>query len=81
MDEALSLGPAPFGRAALLLVHGQIAVARGDQETTARIVAELGSLPGGAEAGAHRTLPAAGLEIDCRLAEGDLDGAVVLKGQ
>ena len=37
--EALGLDPAPFGRGLLLVLPGRIAVARGEQETAAQIVA------------------------------------------
>jgi len=76
IDGALGLDPAPFGRADLLVYRGRIAVARGNRETAARIVAELRSLPAGAEAQTQLRLPLAGLEIEYRLSEGDLAGAL-----
>jgi DNA-binding CsgD family transcriptional regulator len=76
LDELFWLDLPPRGRAQPLLVRGQIAVARGDQETAAHMVRKLRALPAGVQAEAQDALPLAGLEIDCRLAEGDLTGAL-----
>ena len=78
-DEAASLGPAPYERECLLVCRGQIAAARGDLQTAARMVRELRALPA-AEAETHRALPLARLDIQVRLAEGDLDGALAVAG-
>ncbi len=76
LDEVLGQDLPPLGRFAPLMVRSQIAVARGERETAARTLAELRSLPAGVQAEAQRVLPLAQLEIDCRLAEGDLAGAL-----
>jgi DNA-binding CsgD family transcriptional regulator/tetratricopeptide (TPR) repeat protein len=75
-DEVLSLDLPPWGRFHALLIRGQIAVARGEQNTAARMVQELRALPAGLGAETQRALPLAQLEIDWRLAEGDLAGAL-----
>ncbi len=72
VDDALALDPAPSGRALLLLCRTPIAIARGDQQTAARIVQELRSLPDDAQ----RTLSLLELEIEYKLCDGDLDGAL-----
>ena len=74
--ESLGLNPAPFGRTYLLLLSGQIAVARGDQQSAARMVHELRSRPAGALAASHVALPLAQLEIEFLLADGDFAGAL-----
>ena len=61
----------------MLTCRGQIAAARGDQETAARMVEELRSLPA-AEAETHRAFPLARLDIEARLAGGDLGGALAV---
>ncbi|HEX8006665.1 MAG TPA: LuxR C-terminal-related transcriptional regulator, partial [Trebonia sp.] len=76
LDEILSLGQPPLGRAHPLLVRGQIAVARGDLDSAMGIAAELRSLPAAMHAEGHYAYPLATLEIDCRLASGDLAGAL-----
>jgi DNA-binding CsgD family transcriptional regulator len=76
LDEVLGLDLPPLGRFAPLLGRGQITVARGEEETAARTLRELRSLPAGVQAESQRVLPIARLEIDCRLAEGDLAGAL-----
>ncbi len=78
-DESASLGPAPYERECLLACRGQIAAARGDLQTAARMVRELRALPA-AESETHRTLPLTRLDIQVRLAEGDLDGALAAAG-
>lgn len=65
-DEVLSLDMPPLGRFHALIIRGQIAVARGDEETAARMVAEVRTLPVGMRAETQRTLPLAELEIDGR---------------
>ena len=76
--EALSLNPAPDGRAFSLLLRGRIAVARGDQETAAQIVQQLRSLLTGIQADTQLALPVACLTTDVRLAQGDLAGALAV---
>jgi DNA-binding CsgD family transcriptional regulator/tetratricopeptide (TPR) repeat protein len=76
LDEILSLGLPPLGRAHPLLVRGRIAILRGDIEAASRALAELHSLPAGLHAESHYAFPLAELEIDVRLAGGDLVGAL-----
>jgi hypothetical protein len=57
-------------------VRGQIAVARGDLETAERALHEMRALPAGLNAEAQHALPLAQLEIDYRLAAGDLAWAL-----
>jgi DNA-binding CsgD family transcriptional regulator/tetratricopeptide (TPR) repeat protein len=76
IEEALSLDPAPFGRAFLLELRGEIAVARGEQETAARMVQQLRSQPAGAQDDPQIALPLARLMTEFRLAQGDLAGAL-----
>ena len=79
IEESLAQGLAPFGREHLLVCRGEIAVARGDLETAARMVGELRAFPAiGAET--QRALPLDRLDIRVRLAHGDLDGAVAAAG-
>jgi ATP/maltotriose-dependent transcriptional regulator MalT len=77
IDDGLSRNLAPFERECMLTCRGQIAAARGDQETAAWMVAELRSLPA-TEAETHRAFPLARLDIEVRLAGGDLDGALAV---
>jgi ATP/maltotriose-dependent transcriptional regulator MalT len=77
IDDGLSRNLAPFERECMLTCRGQIAAARGDQETAAWMVAELRSLPA-TEAETHRAFPVARLDIEVRLAGGDLDGALAV---
>jgi len=58
------------------VIRAQIAVARGDQETAERTLDELRSLPAGVQAESQRLLSLARIEIDTRLARGDLAGAL-----
>lgn len=76
LDEILSLDLPPRGRVHALLAHGQIAVARGDLVAGEDALRELHALPAGLSAEAHYSLPLARLEIDLRLATGDLTGAL-----
>jgi DNA-binding CsgD family transcriptional regulator len=76
IEEALGLDPAPFGRVFLLDLRGQIAVARGEQETAARMVQQLRSQPAGAQTDPQIALPLARLMTEFRLARGDLVGAL-----
>ena len=76
LDEILSLDQPPLGRAHPLLARGQIAVARGDVESASGIAAEVRSLPAAVHAEGHYAYPLAQLEIDWRLAGGDLIGAL-----
>ena len=77
IDDGLSRDLAPYERECMLTCRGQIAVARGDQETAARMVEELRLLPA-AEAETHRIFPLTRLDIEVRLAGGDLDGALAV---
>ena len=77
IDDGLSRDLAPFERECMLTCRGQIAAARGDQETAARMVEELRSLPA-TDAETHRAFPLARLDIEARLAGGDLDGALAV---
>jgi len=76
LDEIISLDQPPLGRAHPLLARGQIAVARGEAESAMRIAAEVRSLPTAIQAEGHYAYPLAQLEIDWRLAIGDLAGAL-----
>lgn len=76
LDEILSLDQPPLGRAHPLLARGQIAVARGDVDRASGIAAEVRSLPAAVHAEGHYAYPLAQLEIDWRLAGGDLNGAL-----
>ena len=77
IDDGLSRNLAPFERECMLTCRGHIAAARGDQETAARMVEELRSLPA-TEAETHRAFPLTRLDIEVRLAGGDLDGALAV---
>jgi DNA-binding CsgD family transcriptional regulator len=77
-EEILSLGLPPLGRSHALLVRGQIAVLRGDTAAAADAAAELRRLPAGLPGESQNALPLAQLEIDIRLASGDLAGAAGL---
>ena len=63
------------------MIRAHIAVARGDYETAERTLDELRSLPAGVQAESQRLLSLARLEIDGRLARGDLAGALDAGGQ
>lgn len=76
LDEVLGLDLSPLGRFGPLVIRAQIAVARGDQETAERMLDELRSLPAGVQAESQRLLSLARVEIDARLARGDLAGAL-----
>ena len=76
LDEVLGLDLPPLGRFAPLVVRAQIATARGDDETAERVLDQLRSLPAGVRAESQRLLSLARLEIDGRLARGDLAGAL-----
>ena len=76
LDEVLGLDLPPLGRFGPLVVRAHIAVARGDDETAEPMLDELRSLPAGVQAESQRLLSLARLEIDGRLARGDLAGAV-----
>jgi DNA-binding CsgD family transcriptional regulator len=72
LDEVLGLDLPPLGRFAPLVIRAQIAVGRGDKETAERTLGELRSLPAGVQAESQRLFSLARLEIDGRLARGDL---------
>ena len=76
LDEVLGLDLPPLGRFGPLVIRAQIAMARGDEETAERMLGELRSLPAGVQAESQRLLSLAQLEIDGRLARGDLAGAL-----
>ncbi|HEY2268011.1 MAG TPA: AAA family ATPase [Streptosporangiaceae bacterium] len=76
LDEVLSLDLPPLGRAGPLVIRAQIAVARGDEKTAGQLLAELRSQPDGVRAESQRLLALARLEIDARLASGDIAGAL-----
>ena len=80
VEEGLSLDPAPFSRVFLLECRGQISLARGDLETAAGIVKELRALPA-TDTEPQWALPLARLDIQVRLAEGDLDRALAVAGR
>ena len=75
VGETLSLDPAPRGRVFLLLLRGQIAVARGEQETAARIVEQLRTQPISTQT-QTLVLPAARLATEVHLTQGDLAAAL-----
>jgi len=76
LDEVLGLDLPPLGRFGPLVIRAHIAVARGDDETAERMLDELRSLPAGVQAESQRLHSLARLEIDGRLARGDLAGAL-----
>jgi DNA-binding CsgD family transcriptional regulator len=76
IEGALGLDPAPHGWAFLLVVRGQIAVARGERETAGWTMQQLRSLPADARDGSQLALPMACLTVDFWLAEGDLAAAL-----
>ena len=80
LGEAFGVDPAPFVREFLLLLRGQIAVARGEQAAAAQILAELGSLRTGAHVDEESALMGDRLAIEYRLADGDLAGALATAG-
>jgi len=80
LEEVLSLELPARGRIHPLLVQGPLAVARGDLEVAAGVLAAVRALPAGLWAEAQCALPLAQLEIEYRLASGDLAGAVALAG-
>jgi DNA-binding CsgD family transcriptional regulator len=80
LEEVLSLELPARGRVHPLLVRGTLAVARGELKVAADILAEVRALPAGLWAEAQCALPLARLEIEHRLASGDLAGAVALAG-
>jgi tetratricopeptide (TPR) repeat protein len=77
IDDGLSRDLAPFERECMLACRGQIAAARGDQGTAARMVEELRSLPA-TDTETHLALPLTRLDSEVRLAGGDLDGALAV---
>jgi DNA-binding CsgD family transcriptional regulator/tetratricopeptide (TPR) repeat protein len=76
LDEVLGLDLPPLGRFGPLVIRAHIAVARGDDEMAERTLDELRSLPAGVHAESQRLFSLARLEIDGRLARGDLAGAL-----
>jgi len=80
LQEILSLDLAPWVRAQPLLFRAQIALARGEQDTATRVLKELRGDTAGAPPETIRKLPLVQLEIECRLAWGDIAGALALAG-
>ena len=80
LEEVLSLELPARGRVHPLLVRGTLAVARGELEVAADMLAEVRALPAGLWAEAQCALPLARLEIEYRMASGDLAGALALAG-
>jgi len=80
LQEILSLDLAPWVRAQPLLFRAQIALARGKQDTATRILGELREHTAGSPLETVRELPLVRLEIECRLAGGDVAGALALAG-
>ena len=78
LEEVLSLELPARGRVHPLLVRGTLAVARGELSLAAEMLAAARALPAGLWAEAQCALPLARLEIEYRLAAGDLAGAVSL---
>jgi DNA-binding CsgD family transcriptional regulator/tetratricopeptide (TPR) repeat protein len=76
LDEVLGLDLPPLGRFGPLVIRAHIAVARGDDETAEQTLDDLRSLPAGVQAESQRLHSLARLEIDGRLARGDLAGAL-----
>jgi DNA-binding CsgD family transcriptional regulator len=76
LDEVLGLDLPPLERFGPSLIRARIALARGERENALRILGELRSLPAGRQAETEGVLPVAELEIGCRLAEGELTGAL-----
>jgi len=76
LDELLRLDLPPLERSTSVLTRARIALARGDRKATLRFLDELRALPAGRQAETDLILPVAELEISCRLAEGDLTGAL-----
>src|SRR6185312_14833906 len=76
LDEVLGLDLPPLGRFGPLVIRAHIAVARGDDETAERTLDDLRSLPAGVQAESQRLYSLARLEIDGRVARGDLAGAL-----
>lgn len=80
VEAALEQDPTLSWQSSLLVVRGQIAVARGELEVAAQTLRELGSLStdGGGEV--QRALPLAQLNILWRQTDGDLGGALAAAG-
>jgi DNA-binding CsgD family transcriptional regulator/tetratricopeptide (TPR) repeat protein len=76
LDEVLCLDLPPLERFGPLLMRARIALARGEGGTPLGMLEDLRALPADGQAEAERVLPVAELEIGCRLAEGDLTGAL-----
>ena len=81
VEEMLSLDLPPRGRVHALLVRGEIAVARGGLGAAERTRGELGALPAGVHAEDNYAVPLARLEIEYRLATGDLAAALAAAGE
>lgn len=80
LEEVLSLELPARGRVHPLLVRGTLAVARGELEVAADMLAAVRALPAGLWAEAQCALPLARLEIEYRLASGDLARALGAAG-
>ncbi len=77
IEDGLRLGPAPFSRVFLMACRGQISLARGDLETAGRIAEELHALRAD-ETDTQWAMPLTLLDIQVRLAEGDLARALAV---
>jgi DNA-binding CsgD family transcriptional regulator/tetratricopeptide (TPR) repeat protein len=80
LEEVLSLELPARGSLHPLLGRGTLAVARGELEVAADMLAAVRALPAGLWAEAQCALPLARLEIEYRLASGDLAGALGAAG-
>lgn len=77
IERALELDPAPYGRVNLLLCRGRIALARGESAVAAQTLQELATLSD-QHAEAQQTLPRAQLQLEQRIVDGDLPGALAI---
>jgi ATP/maltotriose-dependent transcriptional regulator MalT len=75
-ERTMELSPTAGLRGQHLLNRGTIAVARGENEVTTRIVDELRALYAVDDPYPQQVLPLASLVIEWRLAEGDVPGAI-----
>jgi DNA-binding CsgD family transcriptional regulator len=75
-ERATELSLPPGLRGQHLLNRGQIAVARGESEATAKLIDELRALSAADDPYPQQVLPLASMVIEWRLAEGDVPGAI-----
>jgi ATP/maltotriose-dependent transcriptional regulator MalT len=76
VEEALRLNPNPPQRGVLLLVHAEIAIARGQLETAAEIMSEVHALLATARMNRFGATMLARVTIVWRREEGDLAGSI-----